>query len=266
MDTYKPRLRVASSGAREEEPSSSSQRAERPERPDGRTPGALRPLHMKIGVITQASGSAFVESAGCKVICGVYGPKQTNQSFSEKGKLWCDFRYGPFATESRRSQKGQEQDERQLSLVLTEAIMMSVQLDKFPKSIIECHVCALESSNVASTMAAAIISISLALTNAGIDMYDLVAACTVGDYGGTSILDPSIEEEKSGQYQGGMMVSRMASLGQLTYLQQWGSLRLPKVKELSELCIDGCARVYELMRDALVEAAKKQLSPSTPKK
>lgn len=260
MDTYKPRLLVEQGDKKETLGKG---------RPDGRTPGALRPMHIKIGAITQASGSAFVETSDCKVICGVYGPKQTNKVFSEKGKLWCDFRYAPFATESRRSQKGQEEDERRLSLVLTEAVVLSVQLDKFPKSIIECHVCALEAGNVNTMMAAAIVSVSLALTNAGIDMYDLVAACTVGDLRNTPMIDPSTEEQNSKEYCGGMLVSRMASLGQVTHISQWGHVPLPRVKELSELCIDGCARVSELMREALCEAAKKQLQVnrhSTPKK
>lgn len=49
----------------------------------------------------------YVESATSKVICSVFGPKQNKNDFSEKGKLWCDFKYAPFAEKLRRKTKGQ---------------------------------------------------------------------------------------------------------------------------------------------------------------
>jgi hypothetical protein len=42
----------------------------------------------------QASGSGYVEMDHTKVLCAVYGPKpRQDVSFSERGKLLCDFRY-----------------------------------------------------------------------------------------------------------------------------------------------------------------------------
>ena len=50
---------------------------------------------LKTGVISQASGSAYAENAGTKVICAVYGPRQLSGSdleFSPVGKLRCEYK------------------------------------------------------------------------------------------------------------------------------------------------------------------------------
>lgn len=40
---------------------------------------------MRVGVISQAVGSAYIETDRSKVICGVYGPRQSAKSgFSDK--------------------------------------------------------------------------------------------------------------------------------------------------------------------------------------
>jgi len=135
--------------------------------PITRSPATMRPLQVRVNVISQAAGSAYIENGDTKVICGVYGPKQAKKGFSDRGRLWCDFKFASFADELRAEKRGQTDEERELSLVLTEAVSVSVILEKFPKAVIEAYVLVLEAGENSDVLAASITCLSLALANAG---------------------------------------------------------------------------------------------------
>ncbi|MDD5023431.1 MAG: exosome complex exonuclease Rrp41, partial [Candidatus ainarchaeum sp.] len=44
-------------------------------RVDGRGLKDLRPMEMKVGILHNANGSAYVQWGKNKVICGIYGPR-----------------------------------------------------------------------------------------------------------------------------------------------------------------------------------------------
>jgi hypothetical protein len=115
---------------------------------------------------------------------------------------------------NKRRKRGQDPDEKANSLILQEALSISVQLDKFPKNVIEIYVTVLESfsssitntsvnssytSTSCSELAFAITCSSLALADSGIELMDLVAAsssCFIDTYlDGRCLLAPSKEEE-----------------------------------------------------------------------
>jgi exosome complex component MTR3 len=58
---------------------------------------------------------------------------------------------------------------------MRDALEVSVNLDKFPKSVIDVYALVLEDDG--SALAAAIICGSLALADAGVELYDIVSAC-----------------------------------------------------------------------------------------
>jgi exosome complex component MTR3 len=57
---------------------------------------------MRTGVVKQARGSSYIELNNTKVICSVYGPRQTSTEFSDKGRINCDFKLSSFASKQRR--------------------------------------------------------------------------------------------------------------------------------------------------------------------
>lgn len=70
----------------------------------------LRPAFMKLGVVSGASGSAYVEFNRTRVVCSVYGPRNDTRSrreFSNEGQLVCDFKFAPFADPVGRRERGQ---------------------------------------------------------------------------------------------------------------------------------------------------------------
>lgn len=90
MDTYKPKqymeqTRLSLSSALL--PSGKG-------RLDNRAHAQLKSIFMKTGVVHGAVGSAYFESDSTKVICAVYGPRNSSKhAFSEKGQLSCDFKW-----------------------------------------------------------------------------------------------------------------------------------------------------------------------------
>lgn len=51
---------------------------------DGRKPTELRQLRCKLGVFSQADGSAYIEQGNTKVLAAVYGPHQVRLVFLVK--------------------------------------------------------------------------------------------------------------------------------------------------------------------------------------
>lgn len=70
----------------------------------------LRRAYLRLGVVSGASGSAYVETGRTRVVCAVYGPRNDTRSrreFSKEGQLVCDFKFAPFADAVGRRERGQ---------------------------------------------------------------------------------------------------------------------------------------------------------------
>jgi len=228
-------------------------------RNDGRGLGEFRQIFMKTGVISQASGSAYMEMHNTKVICGVYGPRQSTkgqQEFSDVGKLVCDFKYATFSCNNQRRGFAPDVEERENSMLMLQALEGAVRLDRFPKSAVEVFVLVIQ--NDGGALSAAITCASLALADAGIEMYDLVTACTACAIVHKVVLDPSAEEEKS--QQAALLLARMPSLNEVTQILMVGEVEQQAVAEGVELCTDGCDKLYAILRDTLVESTLRQLN------
>jgi len=227
---------------------------------DGRGINHFRNIFLKTGVIDQASGSAYMEVDQTKVICGVYGPKQTSKfQFSEIGKLNCDFKFASFSCKDQRRKFSQEKEEKEYSMHMVQALEVSVRLDKYPKSVIDIFALVLQSDGGA--LSCALTCASMALADAGIEMYDLVASCSAAKIDDQIILDPGDSEERF--QSGGLTLALMPSLNEITQIFQSGEIEYPKTLEALQLCLDGCAKIYSLMTKSLVESSKKKLNKSS---
>ena len=154
---------------------------------------------MKTGVISQAAGSAYVELAKTKVMCGVYGPRQPQRvegmEFG-RGRLDVDVKLATFATAGARGKVAQGDAEREFSQLVHRALAGAVILETFPKTSVDVYVTVLEAGG--AELPAVVAAASAALTCAGVAMRDLVSACTVtrNSTGGTGtdattlLLDP----------------------------------------------------------------------------
>jgi exosome complex component MTR3 len=218
------------------------------------TPDDLRPTFMKLGVVSSAAGSAYVELHRTRVLCSVYGPRndtRSNREFNEEGQLVCDFKFAPFADADARRERGQDDDELEFSSILVQALSPAVILSKLPKCVVSIYVVVLESDGGA--LAAAINCASLALVDAAVEMYDIVTAASAGVISEQVVLDPSREEERSGQ--GSVLLSFMPSIGRMTHMLQSGSLQHEQLQEAADLCTDACTGIVKNMLTAAIAQA-----------
>ncbi|KAM1309827.1 hypothetical protein ACFX13_006628 [Malus domestica] len=214
-------------------------------RSDGREFHQCRPAFFKTGAVNCASGSAYAEFGNTKVIVSVFGPRESKKAmmYSDIGRLNCDVSYTTFATPVR----GQGLDHKEFSSMLHKALEGAIILETFPKTTVDVFALVLESGG--SDFPVIISCASLALADAGIMMYDLVASVSVSCLGKNLVIDPILEEES---YQdGSLMLTCIPSRYEVTQLTITGEWSTPKVNEGMQICLDACAKLVVIMRACL---------------
>ncbi|KAM9375485.1 exosome complex component MTR3 [Pholidichthys leucotaenia] len=226
----------------------------------------VRPVFVRCGLVSQAKGSAYMEAGNTKVMSCVYGPRETerkDETDMKCGRLTTDMRFAPFSCVERGSWIQGSQD-KDFSLMLHESLQPAVCLHKYPRSQIEVNVMILENSG--SVLAHAVTCASLALADAGIEMYDLVLGCSIRQDGTSYMVDPSYEEEHncssvSGGNQGRLTVSFLPSLNQISGLQSDGEMTEENLTAGVRTCIEGCYKLYPVVQQALTRAVRKVAPP-----
>jgi exosome complex component RRP41 len=75
---------------------------------DGRKFDELRPIHMEIGVLKTADGSAYIEQGRNKIFAAVYGPRELHPrhlALPDKARVRCTYRMASFSVEGVQFQK-----------------------------------------------------------------------------------------------------------------------------------------------------------------
>ncbi|KAK6936063.1 Exoribonuclease, phosphorolytic domain 1 [Dillenia turbinata] len=221
-------------------------------RPDGRGFQHCRPAFLRTGAVSAASGSAYAEFGNTKVIVSVFGPRESKKSqmYSDIGRLNCNVSNTTFATPVR----GQGSDHKEFSSVLHKALEGAIILESFPKTTVDVFALVLESGG--SDLPVVISCASLALADAGIRMYDLVASVSVSCLGKNLVIDPIFEEENCRD--GSLMITCMASRNEVTQLTITGEWSTPKIHEAMQLCLDACMKLRMVMRSCLKDSASSQ--------
>ncbi|KAL1924603.1 uncharacterized protein VTP21DRAFT_4257 [Calcarisporiella thermophila] len=242
---FGPELSVAPIIEREDSDMTEVQRRDR-------RPEDIRPIFLKTGLINQANGSAYIEMNQTKIACGVYGPRQSKRpSFSGKGKLNCEVKFSTFSCPKRRGHQ-QDAQEKELSAFLTQALSPAVRLELFPKSTVDIFIHILQNDGTASCLAGCITAASVALADAGVEMVDMVAACSACFINDTIYMDCSLQEES--HVTGSLVVAYMPTLRELTHVWQEGQVTLERTEQAVEQCIGACTKIARVMRTALMSS------------
>lgn len=164
-------------------------------RPDGRKVDEMREAKIELGVIPNANGSAKFTMGKTIAIAAVYGPRELHPrrtQIADKGLLRCNYDLMSFSV-GERKRPGPSRRDKELSLVISNALSSLVFLDKFPKQVIDVFVEIPQAD--AGTRCAGICAASLALADAGIPMRGLAGSISVGALGDTVVVDLDKEEE-----------------------------------------------------------------------
>jgi len=156
---------------------------------------------------------------------------------------------------------GSSTEEIELSSRLHRTISSSIPLELLRKSVVDVFVMVLQGGG--SDFPACVTAASLALADAGVEIYDLVSSCSVAvvrkeNYGIQInncdsfylLADPTDEETQKAD--GIVTLSILPNWKEVTLWDQTGRLPAHLSSEALELCRDGCTTIYEFMRQCLV--------------
>nr|XP_022299694.1 exosome complex component MTR3-like [Crassostrea virginica] len=233
-------------------------------RKDGRKAEQVRPVFLKAGVISQARGSAYIEQNETKVMCAVYGPREVmkKEEFSMKGQLTCEFKFATFSCRVRR-QYQQDNEEKDYSSQLQDALEPAVCLHKFPKAQVNVYITVLQNDGCA--LAASLTCASVALANAGIEMYDLVVGCSARITPSEVFIDPTETEDYNPENDnetgnGSVTVGLLPSLNQVSAVTSRGEVEFQLLNKGTKQCIDVCQKLYPVLQQAVAKAVEDRLS------
>ncbi len=216
---------------------------------DGRKIDDIRPVKMKVGVLPNADGSAYLEQGKNKILVGVYGPKEAHPRHiarQDRAVIQCRYHMAPFSVDERKSPAPSRRDV-ELSKVIREALEPAVFLEYFPKTSIQVYIEVLQADG--GTRCAGITTAALALADAGIPMKDLVVACAAGKADDKVLVDLMDTEDKVGQAD--VPVAYMPNLKAITLLQMDGKLSSEEFETAVNMALGGCAKLYEIQKEAL---------------
>ncbi|NWT44237.1 EXOS6 protein, partial [Chroicocephalus maculipennis] len=228
-----------------------------------RDPCALRPLFARAGLLSQAEGSAYLElGGGTKVLCAAWGPREAGElGATGGGQLLCEFRRAPFAGRGARWRPGtatEREAEREAAAALREALEPAVRLSRYPRA--RLAVSALLLQDGGSALAAAISAAALALADAGVEMYDLAVGCALCRSPGPAapwMLQPAEPEERRAVAR--LTVALLPALNQVSAVLGGGQGSRPDTwAQALRLGIDGCHRLYPVLRQSLLRAARRR--------
>jgi len=234
------------------EPSSLSWRPGKPRQ--GRTPSDIRPIFLKAGLISQANGSAYIETQRTKIACAVYGPRQSKSTvYSEKGRLNVEVKFAPFSC-TRRRVPIRDAEDRSVAVQIHQALLPSIRLELLPKSTIDIFLTIIENDGIDGCIASGAVAASTALADAGIEMLGLVIACSACAIGKEIWLDPTIDEAHASS--GTLIYAGMPALGTITSVSQTGRLTPDEVIRCMEACQEQCTEMHAVVAEALLENAQ----------
>ncbi|KIM63856.1 hypothetical protein SCLCIDRAFT_1169337 [Scleroderma citrinum Foug A] len=214
----------------------------------------IRPIFLQPGLITQANGSAYIETERTKLACAVYGPRQSKTTtYSEKGRLNVEVKFAPFSCVRRRAPLRDAED-RSIAIAVHQAVVSSVCLELFPKSTIDVFISIIENDGIEGCIASGSIAASTALADAGIEMLGLVASCSAAVCGNKIYLDPREKEAEASD--GTVVFACMPALSSITSICQSGRMSTEDLLRCMELCQDRCIDIHAVVAQSLLANSK----------
>ncbi|KAI5123369.1 hypothetical protein M0805_001790 [Coniferiporia weirii] len=217
----------------------------------GRAASEIRPIFLKTGLISQANGSAYIETEKTKIACAVYGPRQSKSAtYNEKGKINVEVKFAPFSCAKRRAPMRDAED-RSVSVLIQQSLVPAVRLELLPKSTIDVYLFVIENDGIEGCVAAGSVAASTALADASIDMLGLVVSCAAATRTKEIWLDPTAEEAREAH--GCLTLACVPALGLVTNVWQTGQMHIDEVEKCMDACQERCLDIHKVVAQALLD-------------
>jgi exosome complex component RRP41 len=211
----------------------------------------LRPIKIEAGPLYRADGSCYIEWGGNKILVAVYGPREAlPRHIQHPLKAIVNARYNmaSFSVEDRK-RPGPDRRSTEISKVISEALERVILTEQFPRAIIDINIEVLDAD--AGTRCAGLTAAGVALADAGIPMRDIPVACAAGKIAGRVVLDLGKEEDNLGEAD--LPVAIAPRTKEILLLQMDGHLTEEEFERALDLAINGCYRISELQKEALLK-------------
>jgi ribonuclease PH len=277
--------------------SSINEREKDPEDTTSRLPSALRPVQLDTGVLPNASvtGSASCRFGHTHVIAQVHAPV-TPSSDLWPSNLTADMDQGVLHVSvsmmdqvaypahllaaqasstldsassvantgsSSKVRLWMQKRESHLASRLHNALSPSVPLQGYPKCAILLTIIVLQDDG--SILPASTTAASLAMMDAGVEMYNIVTATTVACISSTDAsnqsddleywVDPTLEEELRAQV---LLTAAMNHQNEITLWEQSGRLSTSQIDKVSQICQQGHRTLVQCMRQHMKQKYDKE--------
>eukprot|EP01091_Cochliopodium_minus_P000646 TRINITY_DN10566_c0_g1_i1.p1 TRINITY_DN10566_c0_g1~~TRINITY_DN10566_c0_g1_i1.p1 ORF type:complete len:266 (-),score=65.54 TRINITY_DN10566_c0_g1_i1:106-903(-) len=226
---------------------------------DGRRANELRNINCKLGILSNANGSAYYEQGNTKVIASVYGPKELTKrgkmhSNTNIATITCEYTIANFGSGDRRDKKTKRDKKNiEIGIAIRKTFESVIQTNLFPRSQIDIHITVLQSDG--GERCAAINATTLAIVNAGIPINDLCCSCSAGFIEGTPILDLNYLERTAKGAE--LPVAILPSTETVTMLQMEYKIPLNNFEQVLDLAIKGAKTIHKIMSQHILEHTKK---------
>ncbi|CAF0853732.1 unnamed protein product [Didymodactylos carnosus] len=200
------------------------------------------------GLITKANGSSYVELGLTKITCSIYGPHETttDESYS-KCLLDTSIKFSPFSRPKRidplrityeNSNEMDDTEEAELCSMLEECLLPCILLHKYPKSQIDIIIDIIQEDNEANLLSAIVLSTTVALIDACIELYDTVVAKSLK-------IDSNL-----------LTVCYMPNLAQVSSLFFDGELTTNELDKYVDECIKQCHILHKAICKVIIDDLK----------
>ncbi|XP_036159625.1 exosome complex component RRP41 isoform X2 [Myotis myotis] len=113
-------------------------------RVDGRRAGELRKIQARMGVFSQADGSAYIEQGNTKALAVVYGPHEIRGSRSralpDRALVNCQYSSATFSTGERKRRPHGDRKSCEMGLQLRQTFEAAILTQLHPRSQIDIYV------------------------------------------------------------------------------------------------------------------------------
>ncbi|MDR1404583.1 MAG: exosome complex exonuclease Rrp41 [Candidatus Methanoplasma sp.] len=216
---------------------------------DGRKADEHRPVHIEVGVLSNADGSAYLEIGKNKVLAAVYGPRECHPRHLQdptKAIIQCKYNMQAFSV-SDRKRPGPDRRSVEISKIIAEALEKVVLTELYPRASIDVYIEILQAN--AGTRCAGLTAASVALADAGIPMRDIVPAIAAGKADGHVLLDLNKEEDNYGEAD--VPLAIVPSTDEIVLLQMDGNMTRKEFDKALDMAFGACHDLYDVQKTAL---------------
>ncbi|GBE88447.1 ribosomal protein S5 domain 2-type protein [Sparassis latifolia] len=218
-------------------------------RSDGRRQYELRDITIELSQQGVADGSATLTHGLTQVSVSVFGPREAkmrSQTLHDRANINVEVNILPFSTGERRRRARADRRVLELASTVKSTFEPVVQTNLYPRSQIDIYIQVLQQDG--GLLQACINATTLALTTAGIPLYDFVCAVTGGVHSASTMLDLNMLEENDLPH---VTVAVIPRTKKVTLLTLETRLHVDRFADIFRLACEAGQTIHKEMKHAV---------------